>query len=979
MNLKAIRPMVVTIVALGCADFAAAQFQPDLTISQISISPVNPAPGQDITVTVTARNIGTGTPLADTILYLYHDSAAAPAQCDFDQLQFLEIAFPPNTDRIFTFSVNYPAVGSFRLWAWVDACEGLIPESNENNNNLSRVIGVGLGDLTIESITPSVPDPVPGQPVYLDVAVRNNGPALEDAFWYLGVVESANAPTGCVFDEQAGPFGSVAANATFTQQFGPFVFEGAGDHTFWAWVDCQGNVSEADETNNLLQSVITVGQPDLRVDSISPSDTTPNVNQTIDVDVVVSNVGSAPAGPFRVSFSPDSPAQPEDGCALTDFVYVPNGLEVGFATTITFQATYTAARQHRMWALADSCGDAVGEAREDNNALSRPLTVANPAPGLPDLVVEDILVSEIPTPQYGAVTVFDVTVRNVGAVGAGSFRVGDFVPASFPGGFPTAVVIGSPGPSGGSAASATGPLWSDCGWRTRDVAGLAAGASVTVQFWRQYWEGGTKSFTAYADACGSNVNSRAIFESSETNNDLTVEFVVVGCDADADRDGICDDEDLCPNVADELNNDSDGDGVGDVCDNDDDNDGVDDTADCEPRNRFIYPGATEDCTDGIDNNCDGQIDEGQTTWYRDTDGDGYGDAGDALVSCAQQPQGYVINADDCDDADAAIHPGANGPCDDGVDNDCDGVVDNEATRWGRDRDGDGFTDPADEGAGVSPDGSCVNGPEGYSLASAAPDPDDNDFMVPERVSADPARVRIDRPRTGRISPATLTLRRNGPQPFEFEIAEASIPDWLTASPRSGSAAGGVQTITLTPDTSRLSLTTYEATLEVSINGARVFDVPFTLVVREPILTIKHSGQGGGSVWVEYDPDPNDIANDYENVEAFDTRANTFESQISIPEGRSAFLRAYTEGDCSVLIGMFDENGARINDPNWHYWESNVPCNGCEAYPVWVRMDGDRTVTADYALSGMACTACAPLMLGMAAITAFVSRRRQPTP
>jgi len=66
----------------------------------------------------------------------------------------------------------------------------------------------------------------------------------------------------------------------------------------------------------------------------------------------------------------------------------------------------------------------------------------------------------------------------------------------------------------------------------------------------------------------------------------------------------------------------------------------------------------------------------QTTYYADTDGDGYGDpAGGAVLGC--QPgtgAGYVLDNTDCDDGAATTHPGASELCD-GADNDCDTAID----------------------------------------------------------------------------------------------------------------------------------------------------------------------------------------------------------------------------------------------------------------------------------------------------------------
>lgn len=89
---------------------------------------------------------------------------------------------------------------------------------------------------------------------------------------------------------------------------------------------------------------------------------------------------------------------------------------------------------------------------------------------------------------------------------------------------------------------------------------------------------------------------------------------------------------------------------------------VPDGTDCDDTNPAINPGATDIC-DGIDNNCNGQIDEDA-----DLDGDGF-------TSCGG----------DCDDNNANVHPNMTEVCD-GIDNNCDGVIDE-----GFDLDGDGFT------------------------------------------------------------------------------------------------------------------------------------------------------------------------------------------------------------------------------------------------------------------------------------------------
>ncbi|MDY6836849.1 MAG: putative metal-binding motif-containing protein [Thermodesulfobacteriota bacterium] len=146
---------------------------------------------------------------------------------------------------------------------------------------------------------------------------------------------------------------------------------------------------------------------------------------------------------------------------------------------------------------------------------------------------------------------------------------------------------------------------------------------------------------------------------------------------------------------------------------------VDNDGDCDDSDSSINPGATEVC-DGIDNNCDGLTDEGCTTYYRDGDGDGYGDVTDSQIATSP-PSGYVPNSDDCDDTDDTIYPGATEACN-GVDDDCDGVTDENCAiiTYYRDADGDGYGDPMDSTTGTTP-------PSGYVADSS--DCDDSDSNV----------------------------------------------------------------------------------------------------------------------------------------------------------------------------------------------------------------------------------------------------------
>ena len=162
-----------------------------------------------------------------------------------------------------------------------------------------------------------------------------------------------------------------------------------------------------------------------------------------------------------------------------------------------------------------------------------------------------------------------------------------------------------------------GPGWTGIHTVTLDLANLPLSSGGTVSL-LQHISGGSLDVVLEDDTV---VDFMRLDFTSCGDTDCNTNGIPDGMEADANTNGIPDD---C-----EFNSDDDGDGY------------TENEGDCDDDNASVHPDATEVCN-GVDDDCSGTVDDGLLTrFYRDQDGDFYGDDAHSVEDCSP-PVGYVL-------------------------------------------------------------------------------------------------------------------------------------------------------------------------------------------------------------------------------------------------------------------------------------------------------------------------------------------------
>ena len=383
---------------------------PDLLVQSPSVDDTTPTPGQSITLSATVRNQGTAEAAATTLRY-YQSSDATITTGDTEVGSSDAIsALAASATSEQSSSVTAPTTaGTYYFGACVAAVSGETDVSN--NCSASVQVTVGAPDLVVQS--PSVNDttPTPGQSLTLGATVRNQGTA-EAAATTLRYYQSSDATitTGDTEVGSSDAISALAASATSEQSSSVTASATAGTYYFGA---CVASVSgETDTNNNCSAGVqVTVGAPDLVVQSPSVDDTTPTPGQSITLSATVRNQGTAEAAATTLRYY-----QSSDATITTD------DTEVGTADAISALAASATSEQSSSVTAPTTAGTyyfgacvaaVSGETDVSNNcSASVQVTV-----GAPDLVVQSPSVDDT-TPTPGQSLTLSATVRNQGTAEA---------------------------------------------------------------------------------------------------------------------------------------------------------------------------------------------------------------------------------------------------------------------------------------------------------------------------------------------------------------------------------------------------------------------------------------------------------------------------------------------------------------------------------------------------------------------------------
>ncbi len=405
---------------------------PDLMVSSVVATPAIIAPGANISVSHTIRNIAGGpanAPASTSRLFL-SDDAVFGGDVDLGPVTVPPITALGSVTVVRT--VQIPA-GTLpgRYWIFAQANNaGAFAEAPAGNNVGMTATPVAVGsDLVVTTATPTPLAIGPGRNVSVTTTVRNQGGQAAGAF-DVGLYLSTNATFESGADQllvsrrvtsglPAGAVSTAPMIATIPSNLA------AGSYFLIVRADTGDEVAEADEANNVLATPgIQVVRADLAVQSVTgPAVAAPG--QNVSVTHVVKNLalspGGAPATTSRLYLSTDAVLDVPGDTVLGDAA-VPALAGGGMATVARVVSIPPGTPPGQYWIIAQANVASTVQEADAASLTNNAKATATPVIVGPDLVMTAATPTPLATAPGSNVSVM-TTVKNQGGQGTGAFDV----------------------------------------------------------------------------------------------------------------------------------------------------------------------------------------------------------------------------------------------------------------------------------------------------------------------------------------------------------------------------------------------------------------------------------------------------------------------------------------------------------------------------------------------------------------------------
>jgi hypothetical protein len=218
----------------------------DLVLTNLTLSNVNPAPGEEIVVGVTILNGGSAA--AENFHWAW-DPGTGQEPIQSEALGSLV----PGDDVISEMRFTYQQEGQYSAHAWADSMDAYA-EPDETNNFAYEDVNVGLAgdvDLAITNLTLSNLNPEQGEEIVVGVTIMNVGGSAAQDFHWSWDPGTGEGPMQSEAIASLAPGDDMVSEMTYT-------YDMFGDYVGEAKVDSFDAYTEPNETDNIAGVDISV-------------------------------------------------------------------------------------------------------------------------------------------------------------------------------------------------------------------------------------------------------------------------------------------------------------------------------------------------------------------------------------------------------------------------------------------------------------------------------------------------------------------------------------------------------------------------------------------------------------------------------------------------------------------------------------------------------------------------------------------------